>query len=252
MLRRSLLLALVSIALHAQTLRVLSYNIHHGEGMDGRIDLERIAKVILSVNPDVVALQEVDVKTARSGGVHQIEELGRLTGMKWFFGKTIDHQGGEYGNAVLSKLPATFTRNVPLPGKEPRALMEVTLDLAGTKVAFFATHLDASREETERVAAAKRILKIAKGKGPAVLAGDLNAVPGSETITLLEQKSVWTRAGAPGILPTIPVKEPRRQIDFILYRPANRWRTVEIKVLDESIASDHRPIFAVLELKGRQ
>jgi endonuclease/exonuclease/phosphatase family metal-dependent hydrolase len=251
MLRRIILLALASIALHAQTVRVLSYNIHHAEGMDGRIDLDRIAKVILSVNPDAVALQEVDVKTARSGGVHQIEELARLTSMKWFFGKTIDHQGGDYGNAVLTKLPATFARNAPLPGKEPRALMEVTLDVAGAKVAFFATHLDASREETARVAAAKAILKLAKGKNPAILAGDLNAVPGSETITLLEAKSAWTRAGAPDILPTIPVKEPRRQIDFILYRPANRWRAVEIRVLDEPVASDHRPIFAVLELKGR-
>jgi endonuclease/exonuclease/phosphatase family metal-dependent hydrolase len=253
MLRRLLilLLALPPGALTAQTLRVLSYNIHHGEGMDGRIGLERIAKVILSVDPDAVALQEVDIRTARSGGVDQLEELARLTGMKKFFGKTIDHQGGDYGNAVLTKLPAVYARNEPLPGKEPRALMEVTLTLGRASVPFFATHLDASREEALRIAAAKRILEIAPGRGPAILAGDLNAVPESETLALLETQGAWARAGAPGILPTFPVREPRRQIDYILHRPADRWRTVEIKVLDEAIASDHRPIFAVLELLGR-
>ena len=55
-----------------RAVRVLTYNIHHGEGMDGKIDLERIAAVIKRLEPDVVALQEVDVKTTRSQGVDQV------------------------------------------------------------------------------------------------------------------------------------------------------------------------------------
>ncbi len=83
-------------------IRVLCYNIHHGEGVDKKLDLDRIAKVILSVSPDVVALQEVDRKTKRTNHVDQSSELARLTKMKVVFEKNIDFQGGHYGNAVLS------------------------------------------------------------------------------------------------------------------------------------------------------
>src|SRR5215213_773903 len=81
-------------------LRVLSYNIHHGEGTDGKVDLERIAKVITVAAPDLVAVQEVDRKTRRTNGVDQAAELGRLTRMHVEFGKAIDYQGGAYGLAV--------------------------------------------------------------------------------------------------------------------------------------------------------
>ncbi len=58
---------------------------------------------------------------------------------------------------------------------------------------------------------------------------------------------MWTRANKTP-LATVPVKQPAKQIDFILYRPKNRWKVIEFKVLDEAIASDHRAIFAILEL----
>ena len=240
------ILFLAALCAHAQTLRVLSYNLHHGEGVDGKLDLDRIAKVILSVNPDVVALQELDSRTRRTNGMDQPAELARLTGMKFFFGPAIEFEGGNYGNAVLSRVPAVFTRNAPLPGKEKRSLMEVTLQLGKQKIAFFATHLDASREQTERVAAAHEILKLAHPKHPAILAGDLNAVPDSEPLRILSKE--WTRAGAPETHLTIPVHSPRRQIDYVLLRPAKKFRVVEVRVLEEAVASDHRPILAVLEL----
>ena len=86
-------------------IRVLTYNIHHGEGVDGKFDLPRIADVIKLASPDLVALQEVDQGTARASGVDQPAELARLTGMKVVFGRNIDFQGGGYGTAVLSRLP---------------------------------------------------------------------------------------------------------------------------------------------------
>src|SRR5512142_1551034 len=117
--RRLLLLAsLAALAAAAQNLprrvTVLTYNIHHGEGTDGRIDLERIARVIRLVSPDLAALQEVDRRTTRSGGVDQLAELGRLTGMEPLFGKTIPHQGGDYGNAVLSRMQVAEHVNTAL------------------------------------------------------------------------------------------------------------------------------------------
>ena len=88
-----------AIAQEPITLRVLCYNIHYGQGMDGRYDLQRLASVISKAKPDLVALQEVDVGVNRSGRIHQAQELGRLTGMSVRFGPTQHYQGGLYGNA---------------------------------------------------------------------------------------------------------------------------------------------------------
>lgn len=227
---------------------VLSYNIRHGQGMDGRIDLPRTAAVIRSASPDVVALQEVDVRTRRAGGVDQASELARLTGMRAVFARAIDFEGGQYGNAVLARLPITASAVHPLPGEEPRALIEARLATAAGEFLFFATHLDVSRAETHRRASAERIntLVSAQDSAPAILAGDLNTVAGSETMRALA--ALWRTAGGERERPTIPVANPQRQIDWILYRPAARWREVEVRVLDEAAASDHRPILAVLEL----
>jgi endonuclease/exonuclease/phosphatase family metal-dependent hydrolase len=221
---------------------VLSYNIHHGEGVDGKIDLERIAAVIRSAKPDVAALQEVDRKTGRSGGVDQAGELARLTGLKMIFGRTIDYDGGLYGNAVLTRLAVKRSENHSLPGSEPRALIEADLG----EFTFFATHLDATRDEARRVEGAAQInRRVAGGKSPALLAGDLNAVPGSAPMKTLA--ALWSIAGEGS--PTIPSRKPVRQLDYILFRPADRWKVIQVRVLDEPVASDHRPILAVLELK---
>ena len=97
-----------------RSLRVMTYNIHIGKGMDGKADLARIAGVIKSADVDVVALQEVDVKTRRSGvESDQLKELAKLTGMHGVFAKARDFDGGEYGQAVLSRRP--ITQNTPTP-----------------------------------------------------------------------------------------------------------------------------------------
>jgi endonuclease/exonuclease/phosphatase family metal-dependent hydrolase len=233
-------------------LRVLSYNIHHGEGVDGKLDLPRIAGAIKSVKPDLVALQEVDLGTERTNKVDQGAELARLTGMNVVFGGNIRYQGGDYGNAVLSRLPISRHKNHPLPNfddGEQRGVLQVEVELPdgyGTLL-FLATHLDHRSGDRERVASAKAINElVAESKDqPAVLAGDLNDVPDSRTLG--EFGTVWTQANE-NALPTIPVDRPTKQIDFILFRPAERWKAVEVVVLDEAVASDHRAIFAVLEL----
>ena len=116
-----------------RVLRVLSYNMHHGEGVDGRLDLPRIARVITRARPDVVALQEVDRETLRSQHVDQAAELARATRMHVVFGANIDLQGGQYGNAVLSRWPLSDARNVHLPRRdngEQRGVLIVPLGLA--------------------------------------------------------------------------------------------------------------------------
>ena len=238
-------------------LRVLSYNIHHGEGVDRKLDLERIAKVILSVEPDVVALQEVDQRATRSGSVDQPAELAKLTKMHVVFGGNIDLQGGRYGNAVLSRLPIRRHENHKLPNfemGEQRGVIEAEVELptdSESSLLLFATHLDHRPKDEERLASAKAIneLLASHGERPALLAGDLNAVRASRV--LVEFGRQWQHTSAQP-LPTIPVDRPARQIDFVMFHPASRWKAIETKVLDESVASDHRAILAMLELLPAQ
>ncbi|MCH7814190.1 MAG: endonuclease/exonuclease/phosphatase family protein, partial [Planctomycetes bacterium] len=134
--------------------RVLTYNIHHAEGVDGRIDLERIAAVIRRAEADLVALQEVDRGVERSGCVDQPERPAALTGMQIVFAKNIDHEGGAYGNAVLSRFPVEGHRNHRLPRTPPneqRGLLEIHIQPGGNEFVFLATHLDHQADDDERV-----------------------------------------------------------------------------------------------------
>lgn len=232
-------------------LRILSYNIHHAEGVDGKLDVPRIAQVILSVDPDLVALQEVDKNTIRTGKVNQDIELSRLTKMNSVFGSNITFQGGQYGNAILSKFPIIKNKNFLLPNVdsgEQRGLLQSRIQISDKEnVLFFSTHLDHRRSDTERLASAKAINQIIglDNKSPAILAGDFNDVPDSPT--LKELGKVWLRTNKK-ILRTIPASKPSRQIDYIFVQPKERWKIIESQVLDEDIASDHRAIFSIIEL----
>lgn len=232
-------------------LRILSYNIHHAEGVDGKLDVPRIAQVILSVEPDLVALQEVDKNTTRTGKVNQDIELAHLTKMNSVFGSNITFQGGQYGNAILSKFPIIKNKNFLLPNVdsgEQRGLLRSQIQISNKEnVLFFSTHLDHRRSDTERLASAEAINQIISldNKSPAILAGDFNDVP--ESPTLKELGKLWLRTNKK-ILKTIPASKPSRQIDYIFVQPKERWKIIESQVLDEDIASDHRAIFSIIEL----
>ena len=232
-------------------LRILSYNIHHAEGVDGKLDVPRIAQVILSVEPDLVALQEVDKNTTRTGKVNQDIELANITKMNSVFGSNITFQGGQYGNAILSKFPIIKNKNFLLPNVdsgEQRGLLRSQIQISNKEnILFFSTHLDHRRSDTERLASAEAINQIISldNKSPAILAGDFNDVP--ESPTLKELGKLWLRTNKK-ILKTIPASKPSRQIDYIFVQPKERWKIIESQVLDEDIASDHRAIFSIIEL----
>lgn len=235
----------------ATTVRVLSYNIHHAEGVDGKLDVPRIAAIIESVKPDIVALQEVDSRVKRSANVDQAAELGRLTGMKHAFGGNIDLQGGKYGNAVLTKGDLSLVTNHRLPNidnGEQRGVLEITVKLDGRPVRVLATHFDHRRDARERLESVKMVNQLADSQPstPALLIGDLNASFDSEV--LQRATAVWQPTNKQS-MPTIPVALPERQIDFVLTFPRDAWEVVEARVLDEAVASDHRAIFVELKLK---
>lgn len=230
--------------------RVLTYNIHHGRGMDGRVDLERIAAVIRSAKPDLVALNEVDRGANRSGNIDQPAELARLTGLHAAFEKNIDYDGGQYGNAVLSRFPIADVENIPLPSQyrgEQRGMLVVELHpQEGQQLWFAATHFDYRPEPTERVKSVAMIENLLAGRFEGrkmILAGDLNAVPDSDVVRALSKKWLVAESGN-----TFPAEDPTKRIDYVLARPVEEWRVVSAEVLEAPDQSDHRPVLVTLEL----
>jgi endonuclease/exonuclease/phosphatase family metal-dependent hydrolase len=236
----------------SSTLKILTFNILHGATTKGDFDLDAIAKVIIETNPDLVALQEVDFKTNRARKYDLVTELGWRTKMAPVFGKAMDFDGGEYGEGILSKFSFISTRNVALPftpGNEPRAALEILTVLpSGDTIAFIGTHLDHLRDEKDRVAQVKKINEVfSENIYPTILAGDLNAIPGSTPINILEE--IWTPTyNKENPAPTFPSKEPRIKIDYVMFKPDNNWKVIDTKVIEDAIASDHCAYLVTLEL----
>ncbi len=236
----------------AVELRLTSYNIRHGWGADGRIDLKRTARVLSDTKPDLVVLQEVDVRTHRSEGVDQAAALGKLTGLHHVFGKAIDFTGGQYGNAVLSRLKFVKVENLPLPGtpgEEARSALFATVNPDGLDepLTFISMHLH-HRLEEDRIAQIEAILRKAKTlEHPAVLVGDLNAPPGSKEYELIT--SYFTDLVPDDRQGTYSSTEPQRRIDYMLFHPSDRFALVEYRVLPEEVASDHRPLRMTVRVK---
>jgi endonuclease/exonuclease/phosphatase family metal-dependent hydrolase len=235
------------------TFRVLSYNIRHCQGTDDALNVQRIANVINAANPDIVSLQEVDNRTLRSLFVDQAAELGRLTGMYHRFGKAINYQGGEYGQAILSRWPIDDFDVHLLPteaGQEQRIAIVATIigDTHRPTIVFAGTHLHAGAESL-RLPQAVRLISVLRGydtRGK-ILSGDMNATPSSQTMQTIRNDWVDT---TPDNAFTIPSDVPNRKIDYIMLAKGHAWRVVQTEVINEPVASDHRPVLTVLEWAG--
>ena len=233
--------------------KVMTYNIHHCNppSAGDKIDVEAIAKVINAEKPDFVALQEVDVNTERSGkGKNQAQQLAALTGMKFYFSKAIDHQGGDYGVAVLSKFVIEDSVRYALPihadkPEENRTVAAITVTLPNKrKIMFASTHL--GLKEPNRLLQAETIMeKLGKTTLPMILAGDFNAVPESPVIAYFDK--YFTRSCS-NCKPTIPVETPNKTIDFIMHKQGSKLKSSDTKVIDEKYASDHLPVVASFEI----
>jgi endonuclease/exonuclease/phosphatase family metal-dependent hydrolase len=234
--------------------RILSYNVKHGLGMDDQVDLERIASVIRTLEPDIVTLQEIDSVVARTGFEDQAAVLGELTGMRAVFGGFMDYQGGRYGMALLSRYPIVEWENHRLPdGAEPRSALAARIELLrpgygqAPRLVVVGVHLYATAEE--RYAQASRLIEVLSDeRSPVVLAGDFNSTPDSDVIRLLEAEGGWKRPPKSGERLTFPSEDPDREIDFIMFRPADRFVVREHRVVAETEASDHRSVLLELEL----
>ncbi|NNE45742.1 MAG: hypothetical protein HKN37_03690 [Rhodothermales bacterium] len=252
----------------SQRITVMSYNVLGGRNTDGARDLDRIAAVILEVDPDLVALQEVDRHTNRLGGLDLADELASRTGMQHVFGPAMPFDGGEYGVAILSRYPIERFENFALPnreGSEPRTALVAFIEPPGWSEPFLfvSTHLDHQTDSTDRIDQAERLVSVlgAYVEIPGILAGDLNAQMGSVPLSIIQ--ATWNdswRAGSGG--ETFPSNIPEKRIDYVMVRPAGRWSVLKtlagsvLKPDDQEwhellrLASDHLPVVTILELVG--
>jgi endonuclease/exonuclease/phosphatase family metal-dependent hydrolase len=229
------------------SLKVMSYNIQGHAAMRRQDHLPKLAEVIAAVKPDVVGLQEVHFRT-RVGPAHQGEALATLTGLTHYFGRSTVMDGGEYGNAVLTRGNIVSTHVYPLPGSgEPRAVVQSDIDVDGLQFSFFVTHL-AAWGRLLRVARMRQIAElgdiIARGSLPHILVGDFNVPPAAEEIKVLLAHGHLRVVG--------DVKEAtfpmtRQRLDYVFCDP--RWELVSSDVVRRG-PSDHWAI--VVELKLRE
>lgn len=228
-------------------LRVMTYNIHHGEGTDGALDLLRVADVIRAGAPDVACLQEVDQGVGRTHARDLPAELATLLGLHPTFGPNLVYDGGDYGNLTLSRWAPVEQRNLRLPlrpGEERRGCLICTFALDGRRIDIANTHLALDAEV--RVREAGCILAALAPDRPTVLCGDLNEGPdGAAVRRLLARLADVASSEAP----TYPATtSDGRRIDFILGDPG--LSVVDYRVIDAppvDVASDHRPVTAELE-----
>jgi len=236
----------------SKIIRILTFNIYHGATMNGDFDLDLIARVISDTDPDLVALQEVDFKTRRARGYDLATELGWRLKMAPVFARAMLYDGGEYGEGILSDYSYISTRNVPLPftgSNEPRTVIEVFTALpSGDTICFAGTHFDHKEANNDRILQARRVNEVfAHSPYPTILAGDLNAVPGSVPIMMLEE--VWGSSyDRLDPAPTYPSGHPDKKIDYVMFYPKDRWRVISSEVIRDTIASDHCAYLVVLEL----
>lgn len=240
-------IAIFSIfTLSADELRVVSYNIKHGQGMDGKVNLDRQAAIIKQQKAELVALQEVDKLAARSGGVDQAKYLGEKLGMHFAFGKAIPLGAGEYGQAILSKYPIIDTKIHRLPSVgEARIVLEVQIKHPKLGVISFASAHYSYKSEKERFPQVLAFESVVDSyKHPVILTGDFNATP--ETKTIQHYASKWALVEKKGARLTSPAHKPKSEIDFCALRNFPK-HTAESVVLDEAVASDHRPVLTVIK-----
>lgn len=238
------------------TLRVMSFNIRHGEGADRRIDLDRIAAVIEKGKPDLVALQEVDRNTKRSKNTDQARYLAAKLKMNYVFDKTQSFEGGEFGNAILSRFPILRNTSLRLPKGESgeRGVLVAEIKVGKKKddvVRFACTLLSHRGGDRERLLQAKKMntLFFIEGEtSPVILAGDFFAGPKTKPID--EMRTKWSEAGA--VAPEKPNPEESEKMgdsrqDYIFFRSNDPFQVKEARILKEPLLQQN-PLFAVLAL----
>ncbi|TDQ00938.1 endonuclease/exonuclease/phosphatase family protein [Labedaea rhizosphaerae] len=233
-------------------LTVMSFNIHHGGGTDGVVDLDRIASVVRANHVDVVAMQEVDRHySARSGWADEPAELAKALDYHVVFAANIDQDPPapgkprvQYGTAILSRYPIVHWSNTLLfrsPDQEQRGLLRADIEVQSVRVSVFDTHLEAY-STIDRQTQALQVADLVADARPSILMGDLNAEPDAPELQPLfgALTDAWPAAGTGPEL-TYPAEGPVKRIDYVLTGPGAQPRQCTV-VTTNPVASDHLPM----------
>ncbi|MBM6864900.1 endonuclease/exonuclease/phosphatase family protein [Bacteroides caecigallinarum] len=215
----------------------MTYNIRNAIGIDKKFSTKRIADVIRNSKADVVAVQEVDSMTARSKGRYVLGEIADYLSMYHSFAPALDYDGGKYGIGILSKERPISLSKVALPGTEESRMLIIA---EFSDFVFCCTHL--SLTYSDRIKSIDVLKEKIKGiKKPVFLAGDFNDSPNSEFMKKL--KKDFRLLSNDGVF-TWPADNPEKTIDYIMVLKKSSEIVSKIRgeVLNEPMASDHRPV----------
>lgn len=239
--------------------RVMTYNVHRCRGLDRRWMPERIASVIASCEPDIVALQELDVRRIRSGNVDQAQLIAHLLEMSVHFFPAMRVMEEQYGDAILSRWPARLKKAEALPGFhgipgfEPRGALWAEISVRGASLQVINTHLGLLRAERRKQIEAllgPEWLGHPDLADPVVFAGDLNTTPGARSYRLLAERLTDAQralGGAAHNAATFPSRFPTLAIDHIFVSASVKvMRAEAVRTPLARVASDHLPLLADL------
>ncbi len=243
--------------------RILTYNVHRCLGTDRRLDVGRVAAVIAVEAPDIVALQEVDVGRARTGGVDQAHRLAERLGMSSRFHAALKVEEEQYGDAILTALPERLIKAGPLPGYgpiprlEPRGALWVAIEVEGGEVQVINTHLGLVPREQQIQAAAlagEEWLGAKPRRDPLILLGDLNATSRTvayRTLARVLSDAHAARGARAGRVATFPSAMAVLRIDHVFVSAGVRVRRLAAPVTPLArVASDHLPLVIDFDLEG--
>ena len=227
------------------SIRILSYNVRNGKGMDNITDYQRVADVINRIAPDVVAVQELDSVTQRNNGVYSLGELAQRTLMHATYAGSIDYQGGKYGIGMLSKEKPISYKRVPLPGREEKRSL-LLVEFADYVVCC--THFSLTEEDQQ--ASVELLVTALEGiRKPVFLAGDMNSEYDSQVQAAMRKN--FTTLNNPKQF-TFPSDKPKECIDFIYQLNNGKSCTVlNRQVIAEPVASDHLPLFVDIRFSAK-
>ncbi|HEX3919441.1 MAG TPA: endonuclease/exonuclease/phosphatase family protein [Caulobacteraceae bacterium] len=246
----------------ARMVRILTYNVHRCVGVDRKLDVGRVAAVIAAQEPDIVALQELDVGRARTGGVDQAHEIARRLGMTSHFNAALRVEEEQYGDAILTDLPERLVKAGPLPTHprlkllEPRGAVWVALRVGGAELHVIATHLGLVPREQRLQAAALAgadWVGAAPPGAPMIVLGDMNAAPRTVVYRTFAAHLTEARRSvrATRLTPTFPSTFPVLPIDHVFVSRAIEVKRVRTPLDQLSrLASDHLPLVVDFRLRA--
>ncbi|HEX5412957.1 MAG TPA: endonuclease/exonuclease/phosphatase family protein [Terriglobia bacterium] len=239
------------------TLRIATYNIHKCRGLDQRVHPRRISQVLGELDADIVALQEV---VGQGSHTHedQTRYVAEALGYHLVFGENRRHNGGAYGNLLLSRFPivGSWNYDITTQGREPRGVLRADVRLAGEHVLhLFNVHLGTAyreRAEQARRMVSLRILRNAALTGTRIVLGDFNEwIPGEAT-RLLSAHFGWARRLRSAHRRTYPCVLPLLRLDHIYFDENLELHRLALHRSPKAlVASDHLPVLAEFSLKNR-